>query len=81
MFFYVKVNQKWFYCFELPKSYDVSLEEIDEKIDDLSDVFFECDGFNWTSASIECSNMGKFEVTYEYGERISLEEWINKNIY
>lgn len=80
MFFYVKVKNQWIYCFDLPKSYDISMDEIDDIIDELSDEYFNGDVAEYSSATIHCLNDGEFQISYEYGERLNFETWKEQNI-
>ena len=86
-YFYVRVGFNWIYCYDLPKSYDVSMDELDDLDDDISDMFLIDDISKPIELIVSLDRDGKFTVNFDYyrAENEALdwkshEQWVDENI-
>ena len=76
MYFYVKVNNKYLYCFDLPKKYNVSISEINKAFAQINDYCKESQKEKkWTSFTFRLTAEGKFTIDYEYKDPIDKDQW------
>lgn len=79
IFFFVKINNEYVQCYQLPQKYSVSEEEIDSTFEMLYDLILsKKDNEAWAAFTLTFDRSGEFAVDYDYdGKSLDRISWLN----
>lgn len=83
IYFYVNTNGQWWYSLDLWKLFSIDMDKFDDLYNEMCDKIYDLciddqQERQWTSYTIKVLNSGKFDLEFEYDDRISPEEWLKK---
>ena len=83
IYFYVNTNGQWWYSLDLWKLFSIDMDKFDDLYNEMCDKIYDLciddqQEKQWTSCTINVLNTGKFDLEFEYDDRIEHEDWLKK---
>ena len=76
IYFYVKVNGLYIQCFNLPKKYSITMDELNSAFSEINKFSQEDQNTEkWRSYTLTLSSSGDFFIDYEYEDPITKDQW------
>ncbi len=76
IYFYVKVNGTYIQCFNLPKKYSITMDELNSAFSKINKLCQQNQTTKkWRSYTLTLSSIGDFCIDYEYEEPMEKNKW------